>query len=868
MVADDPPVFSLTKLVLKEASGRPLAKNCARQAGEYAQSLSHSSTINSNMPSINIIPRSAPPLFSYSRLQFPNSLRLVKLKVGSLDSNDVDVELVEIPPDHLEPHSHQVPHGKQEGHRVLDMPKQHEPYEAVSWCWGTQQWDTPIRVHQGERVFTYLISPNLHSALKAFRYEDRVRTLWIDAISIDQKNSNEKNHQVPMMTHIYGSAQSVLIWLGDGDEKSKLALNFIKNDVLKLWDFDKLCDDKSTAKKWDALISLMKKPWFSRRWVVQEIVLANQATLQVGMETITWQEFADAVSLFVEVETATHRLSEVMKTDPAFYHIPDFFGDVRRLGATLLVEATSNVYRRSKDGKREFLLSLEYLVSSLSVFDATEPRDTVFALLAISRDTQPQAAVDHESRKPETPKSHQHITSLAQSRFAVQSYSVDYKRPFIEICKDFVYFSIRKSDRATALDILCRPWAPQIKAAKDEPVDKLPSWIPDLEGAAFAMHEHTTAGQRMHRKNADPLVGLPSSGQRVYQAAGSRTVDLTALKFKKRKTFYSMFVKGFVLDEVGALGEICRNGGIPHQWLGPAGWGNTKTEPPPDEFWRTLVADRGSYGRNAPTFYTRACEECFKRIIPGNSLNTKELIDEGRCTIVAEFLRRVQAVVWNRILLRTRGGRLALVHETAKEGDLICILYGCSVPVVLRKIEKTLKQIIAEEAEDEKVLHKAQKDAVDKIQAAYLERRDRIRKRKLLQRKSRKETAVKTGKQAWEVIRHGVVIAFAIYAWLHANLWELVYRDSFVRIGFIVCVVLFEGFPWILEAIAERAWLRVRGGWGKLTEKKMKVVVAVQGPENAYYELVGPCYVHGMMNGEAITLQNEKSLKAQIFELR
>lgn len=690
-----------------------------------------------------------------------------------------------------------------------------------------------------------------------------MRTLWVDAISIDQNNINEKNHQVPMMSQIYGAATSVLIWLGDGDEKSKLALDFIKNDVLKLWEFDKLCDDKSTAPKWDALIALMKRPWFSRRWVVQEIVLANSAMLQVGMDTMTWQEFADAVSLFVEVETATHRLSEVMKKDPTFYHIPDFFGDVRQLGATLLVEATSNVYRKTKDGKREFLLSLEYLVSSLSVFDATQPRDIIFALLAIARDTQPHAALEHESRK--TPISHQHITALAQNRFAIQPYSVDYKRPFIEVCKDFVYFSIRKSDRATALDILCRPWAPQIKPGDREYGMALPSWIPDLDGAAFAMYEHPTAGQRMHRKNADPLVGMPSSGQRVYQAAGSRAIDLKTLKFKKRETFYSMFVKGFVLDKVGNPGEASRGGMIPHQWLEPGGWVDTKTQPPPDEFWRTLVADRGSYGRNAPTFYTRACDECFKRIVPGEPLNTRELIDEGRCTIVAEFLRRVQAVVWNRKLLRTsEGQRLALVHETAREGDLICILYGCSVPVVLRKHVKIASQILTEEEEDKDVLNKAQKEAVDRIQTAYLERRDRIRQRKLQQRKSRTETAVKTGKSAWVMLRHISVVTFAFYI----RLWEQLQLNGFILAGFIAILLLFEGFPWILEGFALRAWLRAGRSWQIMGKKKTKVVVQAQGPENCYYELVGPCYVHGIMNGEAISLQNEDELKAQVFELR
>ena len=33
----------------------------------------------------------------------------------------------------------------------------------------------------------------------------------------------------------------------------------------------------------------------------------------------------------------------------------------------------------------------------------------------------------------------------------------------------------------------------------------------------------------------------------------------------------------------------------------------------------------------------------------------------------------------------TRNGRVGMVSEKARQDDLVCILYGCSVPVVLRK---------------------------------------------------------------------------------------------------------------------------------------------------------------------------------------
>ena len=42
----------------------------------------------------------------------------------------------------------------------------------------------------------------------------------------------------------------------------------------------------------------------------------------------------------------------------------------------------------------------------------------------------------------------------------------------------------------------------------------------------------------------------------------------------------------------------------------------------------------------------------------------------------------------------------------------------------------------------------------------------------------------------------------------------------------------------------------------------------VEEPEQFYYKFFGECYVHGMMNGEAISYQNEHRIKAQVFELR
>ena len=45
-------------------------------------------------------------------------------------------------------------------------------------------------------------------------------------------------------------------------------------------------------------------------------------------------------------------------------------------------------------------------------------------------------------------------------------------------------------------------------------------------------------------------------------------------------------------------------------------------------------------------------------------------------------------VIWNRKLMKTKwNSLLGLVPESAEPEDIICILFGCSVPVVLHEIE-------------------------------------------------------------------------------------------------------------------------------------------------------------------------------------
>jgi len=358
-------------------------------------------------------------------------------------------------------------------------------YEALSWCWGTGPEDFALQIKHGGKTYKKRIKKDLGLALKYLRKPNETRTLWIDAVCINQQDDGERNHQVQMMARIYTRAKEVCIWLGEDDETSKMAINFIREKVIRLKQFDDICSDKKYADSWEALMGLMQREWFSRRWVVQEIALARSATLYCGPDNISWNDFAVAVELFVEVESATHRLSEIMRKDEKFRHVPGWFDYVSELGASLLVQATGKVFRtrrttspgdsenlqdiremRRKEilGERTIdpldrrgLLSLEYLVSTLYIFKASEPRDAVYALLAIARDAAPFAKPSFDERD------HSFLIMSVMKHFLEEKpFVVDYGRTYSDVCRDFVNFTIErknKLDPVQALDILCRPWA-------------------------------------------------------------------------------------------------------------------------------------------------------------------------------------------------------------------------------------------------------------------------------------------------------------------------------------------------------------------------------------------------------------------------
>lgn len=121
----------------------------------------------------------------------------------------------------------------------------------------------------------------------------------------------------------------------------------------------------------------------------------------------------------------------------------------------------------------------------------------------------------------------------------------------------------------------------------------------------------------------------------------------------------------------------------------------------PDSFWRTLVADRGPDGSNTPSWYPKACANSFSK--RRRFLKTDEEIvncvwntDECVKSETLEFLRRVQATTFERRFMVTERDTIGLVPADAYRGDMICMLWGCSVPVILRDLGEQKCRLIGE----------------------------------------------------------------------------------------------------------------------------------------------------------------------------
>lgn len=88
-------------------------------------------------------------------------------------------------------------------------------FVAVSYCWGTDPPSKLLPLSDGSslKVTTNVEDILLHFFGRSEEKEDRGKLYpWIDAVCINQKDTQEKNSQIQLMDKIYAGAQQVSVW--------------------------------------------------------------------------------------------------------------------------------------------------------------------------------------------------------------------------------------------------------------------------------------------------------------------------------------------------------------------------------------------------------------------------------------------------------------------------------------------------------------------------------------------------------------------------------------------------------------------------------------------------------------------------------
>ncbi|OQO04279.1 hypothetical protein B0A48_10890 [Cryoendolithus antarcticus] len=431
-------------------------------------------------------------MYRYSALP-KDTARLVFLKKKEPHDNDIFVELLQIPFNELDEHD----------------------YVALSYHWGRGEVEKPIYLHDlsvirdgtagsgpklGQLVDNlqqllrnqFWVKLNLYNALLNIRNEcawNQNLKIWVDAVCIDQGNADEKEEQMARMSEIYSKAAKVLIWLGGGNDASKEAIRFLRDDLSDLDEVRALVLDRGKAESWGNLVYLMQSSWFSRRWIIQELAFARDAIVYCGNDCLHWDDLRDGISLFAEnFDSVRSLLGSEHKAITA----------IELMKANSLIDTINNIFKTQSavtGTEREPLQGLEYLVSTLSAYDTADPRDTINAFRNISKETYRSLTTDYtHTWHTENPPP-----------------SLDYKSSLLEVYAGFVRW-VYTSTRC--IDIICRRWAIPERSPEHAPAgyvfSKLPSWIQTVD---YFVLKDKSMGSRRH---GNCFVGMP--GKSPYNA--------------------------------------------------------------------------------------------------------------------------------------------------------------------------------------------------------------------------------------------------------------------------------------------------------------------------------------------------------------
>ena len=587
-------------------------------------------------------------------------------------------------------------------------------YVALSYTWGDPIKQPYTPAAPSMTVFVdgkeMLVTPNLYDALFWLRVgrfgkgdgPGDALPCWVDALCINQSDLAERSHQVSMMGRIYAQANLVITWAGKGDEHGVAAIELIwrLQAVVNLWktdkpaftgnyDSDELYErvgiSKPTPEEWFSLHRFYDRQLFKRVWVIQEVSLACVAVLMLGHYVIEWIDMMGLSYMMASIGWTTD-LAAFMLAE-GYAHGPKMLracNDAPRLFTWARYRHEEYLKTHGGDQKhstvstpmlRDAYELLEDFLRQTNLFQATDPRDSVYATLSVVS-FMCGAAARHES-------------------FLRPDYSSSVREVFVEATKSII-INTQSISILSLVDIHCRL------------IDSLPSWVPDY--SAFDIGSIGAA----QSAEGDCYRGFDLSQRCCNPAISADNLFVNALKKDELVDLASF--DGSLVD--GAL-RLCLR--LPEVYI--------NQQPRSEALCRTILGDRAGSMSPVPEYminrFPKFVLVCMaRRVIRERGIKVHELpeyasliklnpagsehpdpwlprpedvepsinatihslqTNDTNLTRTDIFLRATESIIGRRRLFRTSTNMLGLGPESMQHGDSIWFIPSYTAPFVLRR---------------------------------------------------------------------------------------------------------------------------------------------------------------------------------------
>jgi hypothetical protein len=496
-------------------------------------------------------------------------------------------------------------------------------------------WGDP---HKADVIFVdeqqVAVTKNLYEALRELQYSDKERTLWVDAVCINQSDDEERTHQVSQMRHIYKRASSVVVYLGHVWEGCGDAFEFFEKSArdanLHYAETTSPCVevDGKTLGSSEHLRNYVARffdlTWWRRLWTVQEFVLAKKTTFQCGPYVISEEVLLQS---FHHVRTHTRSccsITPLTLRDPSSglsnWDLYNRIDSLRQL-------------RSWKQGYTFFRI-----LASFRIRQSYDPRDKVFGLLGLAVEDWTCCIIPDYTQSAED-----------VYRAVVTAY--------VESTGNLEFLSYCNGNRILGL--------------------RIPSFVPDWT-ASVDENLNANYTNRGVTSCFDASNGAPA--EMIFTATSQAT--FTGLVFDK-------------VTHIGSSAPAARLSAAELQcWREFAGIKNTTHTAMEDltdadiAFGATLCGGIGSDWTDGDYFMRRATvEQDWPRFNKWQAWVDSDHDLSAFNGDVMAFSAAYATVALGRRLVSTSNGHLAFVPDATTEGDVIAVLAGGKLPYVLRPFQ-------------------------------------------------------------------------------------------------------------------------------------------------------------------------------------